>query len=206
MADIAKNILSFLLSFFGLAEGETSSAFVLVCKVFRQNGNLRLATDKEDTRITSPHTATSHNADTTTYIPVRDKRAPEVPLVLKPVDSKKTTVAYVVVLDTDKVSTEAHCKSFAELYMAKTLKGKKTFEALAASLFARQSGEDIVNNTRQKEARKFADRAKLVSLAQPFLSLAAEVWSSVRPSIESSCEELAEVIDELRTEAESSNQ
>lgn len=198
MADLAKIIVEFLVAFFGLKEGESSPLYLLAVKALKAFPNLRPATEKEDARISSPHTATAHNADATRYIPVRDKRDVSIPIVLKPIESKGNVLCYIPVLDTDKVGSMAVCEAFAKLYMSKTLASKKTFDALASSLFARQSGEDLVNNARQREGRKIAEHSALVSLAKPFLSLSDEIWQSVRPSVEQTNDALAEIIDEMR--------
>ena len=192
---IPKVLLSFLESFL------SADWLALAVRAFEQNTNIRIATKDEDTEISSPHTSTAHNADSTRYIPIRDKRIESVPLVLRPVTANKKNVGYVVVLDTDKLSSMSQCEDFAKVYMAKSLAGKKTFSALSASLFGRQSGEDIRNNFAQKEARKQSERASLLTAAQPFIMLDAMVWESIKPSIADRDESLAEIIEELRSEA-----
>lgn len=204
---VSQIIISWLLSFFGFEtvpassdKSETAIWYRLALKAFALYPELRIATAKEEERNTSPHTGTAHNTDTQGYIFVRHTEHTEMPLCLKPITSNDKPLAYCLVLDTDKVSSiEKHCEQFAKLYMRKALKLKKTFGALNASLFARQSGEDRVNNLRTREKEKANNRAKLELLAAPFVAMSADMWLSVAPSIEESAEPLYEVITELRS-------
>jgi hypothetical protein len=174
---------------------------VLAQRAMEINHELRLATKEEDVRIASPRADTTHSSDTNQYVPVRDKRLADVPLVLRPVTAKDKPLGYAVVLDTDKVTTMAVCERYAEVYMARAL-GKISWDALAASLFARQSGGDARNNYAQKQLRKLQGAEGLLKLAQPFIGLADVVWEAIRPSITATDETLAAIIDDLRMEAQ----
>src|SRR3989304_5946802 len=135
--------------------------YPLALKVFRTNVNLRLASVKEDARISAPHTATAHNIDSTRYIPVRDTRNPKIPLILKPITAGGATLAYIVVLDADKVASLEVCEDFARLYEQTALSNKKSFTAWASAHIARSSSDDRTNNARQKAVRTLAESAGL---------------------------------------------
>lgn len=208
MKDLAQEILVAILVFFGInekqakkLEGKSKDAFDLLCKVFLTNPNIEPATQAENAETTSKHTTTAHNSDSTKYFEIRDKRIPEVPLRLQPVESKDSILTYAVVMDSEKISDLRKIKKFAEIYMAKTLKSKKTFASLVSTLTCRQANEDIINNTRQKENNKRKDRTTNETLAAPFISLPEEIWQTIRTTMIVKSEELCEVIDELRASA-----
>jgi hypothetical protein len=206
MKELAQDLLNFLLAFFGVtsetltkATADVQKRFTLACKVFLLNPHLSFYVEKGEKN--SEHTTTAHNADSTQYILVRDDRIPQVPLRLQPVESKGKTLSYVTVMDTEKGLTLKQCSQYASLYMAKTLKGKKSFHALTSSLFCRQANEDIINNTRQRESAKASQYESLCKMAQAFVNLPDEAWLAMKANeaFAETQESLIEVVEELRS-------
>jgi hypothetical protein len=186
-----KNLFPVLLGMFGgdrvLAE--------LVLTVFRAVSTLRLVTAVEAVADAAAHGSAAHNADRRYSVQVRDERDTKVPLVLKPVTSEGATLAYALCLDSNKVKDLGECESFAKMYLGKTLSAKCSFAALAAVCFARQTGEDIVNNLRQTELRQAQKQTLFSKQSAPFLKLGEAEWLQFRIALDA---DLAEFIDRKR--------
>jgi hypothetical protein len=193
MSDRLTKIFTVLCSIFG----NNSPLNELVLSVFRSISTLRLATVAECTASASEHGSSAHNADMREYFQVRDTRDENVPLILKPVTSEGATLAYALCLDANKVKTLAQCESFAKLFLAKTLASKCSFSALASVCFARQTGEDTVNNLRQTELRIAKKQVLFARQAAPFLSVSVSAadWERFRVALDT---DLASYIDARR--------
>lgn len=191
MSDRLTKIFTVLCSIFG----NNSPLNELVLSVFRSISTLRLATVAECTASASEHGSSAHNADMREYFQVRDTRDENVPLILKPVTSEGATLAYALCLDSNKVKDLGECESFAKMYLGKTLSAKCSFAALAAVCFARQTGEDIVNNLRQTELRQAQKQTLFSKQSAPFLKLGEAEWLQFRIALDA---DLAEFIDRKR--------
>ncbi len=193
MSNIAKKVLDFLIAFCAKvfvdsSEGKfarfADDAIARLQEHFAEHG-LTLSTRKREIKKKEGRT-TSHNRKERFYI-LTEKAGVECPLITKPVytgkGDKKSLLCWVTIPDSEMVSSLAELVSYVRGFLADVEgKSKGEIETVCIANSARQFGEDVANNIRQKGAKALAsaiEKSKVVcALIAPYLIMDESLFTS----------------------------